>query len=125
MSADYNPNEPLHEGPDGTYITVAQMQFFLNRKNSLKKFQEADEDFLEYFNLCRIYNLVSDIMDSDPDAAIMYWDDKKKVVSFGFPTDGKVGKKLGTMKPVKALLFDDYQEDDEERDWFNDLWDEE
>jgi hypothetical protein len=114
MSRNYDPQEPLHEGPDGTYITVSQMQFYLNRQHGLKKFQNAHPEFLEYFNLCRVYNLVSDTMDSDPECAIMYWDDKKEVVSFGFPDKGKVARKLSRIRNVKTFIYED---EDDEDDW--------
>jgi len=127
MSENFNPRERVVTGPDGTYITVSQMQFYLNREDGLKNFEEVDDDFLEYFNLCRVYNLVSDTMTVDPDAAIMYWDDQKKVISLGFPETGKIAKKLSRMKNVKAFIFE--EDDDDEgfgKGIFNDLdWDDE
>ena len=108
---EFEFNEPLNEEPDGTYITIGQMQFFLNRKNGKKLFKEGSAEFLEYYNLCRVYNLVSEIMEDDPDSAIMYWDDKKKIVSMGFPSKGKVALALSGMEP--SLM----ETDDDDGDW--------
>ena len=110
MHDKYDFQEPLNIEPDGTYITVGQMQFFLNRDDGKEKFKAAHSEFMEYYNICRVYNLVSDIMKEDEEAAIMYWDDNKKVVSMGFPTDGVVAKALGQFEPQEIYEQD---EDDE------------
>ena len=102
-----NYNDPLHKEPDGTYITQPQMQFFLNRENGEEDFKCGDPEFVEYYNLCRIYNLVSDIMEDDEDAAIMYWDPKKRIVSMGFPEDGVVEKALAGVDPLTSEWDDD------------------
>ena len=106
-------DEPLNKEPDGTYITVAQMQFFLNREEGKKKFETGHEDFFEYYNLCRVYNLVSVIMEKEPEAAIMYWDNKKEIVSMGFPTDGTVAKALSGLESSAMTQEDDDEDDDE------------
>ena len=108
---DFDFNEPLNEEPDGTFITVGQMQFFLNRRNGKKLFKEGSDEFLEYYNLCRVYNLVSEIMKDEPEGAIMYWDPKKSIVSMGFPSKGTVALALSRMEPSVMGLVDD--EDDE------------
>ena len=105
-------NEPLNEEPDGTYITIGQMQFFLNRKNGKKLFQEGSEEFMEYYNLCRVYNLVSGIMKDESEAAIMYWDPKKRIVSMGFPSKGAVAVALSRMEPtVMGLDLGDFDDE--------------
>ena len=108
---EFDFNEPLNEEPDGTYITIGQMQFFLNRKNGKRLFKAGSSEFLEYYNLCRVYNLVSELMEDDPDSAIMYWDPKKDIVSMGFPSKGTVALALSGMEPSVMELMDD---DDEE-----------
>ena len=90
------------------------MQFFLNREDGIEKFKTGHEDFLEYYNICRIYNKVSNIMDDEPEAAIMYWDDKKEVVSMGFPTDGSVSKALSGISPHSIMSEEDEDEDEDE-----------
>ena len=104
MHDTFDFQEPLNEEPDGTYITCGQMQFFLNREHGQDSFSSGDEYFMEYYNLCRVYNTISDIMNTDPDAAIMYWDDKKEIVSMGFPTDGAVAKALAKTQP--SVMYD-------------------
>ena len=72
---DFNhndPSSPVSKEPDGTYITVGQAQFFFNREDGVEKFRSGHSDFVEYYNLCRVYNMVSDIMEKEPEAAIMY-----------------------------------------------------
>ena len=105
-------NKPLNREEDNTYITAAQMKFFLNRDFGLEKFKCRDAEFVDYYSLCRIYNLVSDIMEKDEDAAIMYWDEKKEVVSMGFPTDGVVAKALSSIEPTLKLEDDPFDEED-------------
>lgn len=104
--AHFDLNLPLNEEPDGTYITGSQMQFFINQKDGLKMFKELDEEFLEYYNMCRVYNLISEHMDNDPDSAIMYWDPKKKIVSLGFPSKGAVAQDLAGLQPSVLELSD-------------------
>jgi len=104
---------PLNREPDGTYITIAQMHFFLNRKDGKRKFKNGHADFFEYYNLCRVYNLVSEMMKESPDCAIMYWDEKQGVVSMGFPTDGEVAKALAGIEHAGVLDDEDEDDDDE------------
>ena len=114
MRNKFDFGEPLNEEPDGTYITAGQMQFFLNREDGIEKFKTGHEEFLEFYNLCRVYNLVSNIMEIEPEAAIMYWDEKKQVVSMGFPTDGTVSKALSGISPQSILAEEDDDEDEDE-----------
>ena len=81
----YSFDEALNKEPDGTYITAAQMRFFLNRENGLKLYEDKSDTFIEYYDICRVYNLVSDIMKKDETAAILYWDEKQASVSMAFP----------------------------------------
>ena len=46
---------------DGLYITSAQMQFFLNRRDGPNKLSKGDSEFFSYYNNCRTYNLIYDI----------------------------------------------------------------
>ena len=117
MRDKFSFQEPLNEEPDGTYITAGQMQFFLNRDEGIEKFKGADPEFIDYYNLCRIYNLVSDLMKEDDECAIMYWDDKKSIVSMGFPTDGIVAKSLASVEP--HVIEDLGDDDDEGYSWQN------
>lgn len=53
-------------------------------------------------------------MDKEPEAAIMYWDDKKGVVSMGFPTDGTVSKALSVISSHSIMSEEDEDEDEDE-----------
>tara|TARA_R110000824_G_scaffold44937_4_gene130375 strand:- start:1016 stop:1384 length:369 start_codon:yes stop_codon:yes gene_type:complete len=105
----YSFDEALNKEPDGTYITAAQMRFFLNRENGLKLYEDKSDTFIEYYDICRVYNLVSDIMKKDETAAILYWDEKQASVSMAFPDEGKAARALDKIKPH-------YQGSDEEDD---------
>jgi len=123
MRNKYEFQEPLNEEPDGTYITCGQMQFYLNRKDGEELFSSGSEDFIEYYNLCRMYNMITDIMKVDESAAIMYWDDKKEVVSLGFPTDGKVALALGSVRQSTTEDTDlGFLGEDEDDDFGNGLY---
>ncbi len=110
MRDKFDFQEPLNEEPDGTYITCGQMQFYLNREYGQDSFSSGDEDFMEYYNLCRVYNVISDIMKTDSDAAIMYWDNRKETISMGFPTNGIVAATLATTKP--SAFYEGGEEDE-------------
>jgi len=111
MTHDFD--EPLRVEPDGTYITTSQMRFFLCGKNGPQLYKERSDIFTEYYDICRVYNLVSEIMKECPDAAIMYWDEDIEAVSMAFPAHGKVAKALARIKPH-------YVENEDEED--NDPW---
>ena len=115
MHNHFDFGEPLNLEPDGTYITVGQMRFFFNRENGEELFQKKDSEFIEYYDLCRVYNLVSDLMEKDEESAIMYWDDKKQVVSVSFPSKGSVATALASIAPHGTQSDDD--EDDDAEGW--------
>jgi len=103
--------EPMNIEPDGTYITSGQMKFFFNRDFGKEKFEVRNPEFMEYYDLCRVYNLVSDIMEDDEDSAIMYWDEKKEVVSLGFPASGLVAHAMSGINPHG------FMEESDDEDW--------
>ena len=110
MNDSYSFDEPLNEEPDGTYITAAQMRFFLNRKGGLKLYEERSDVFAEYYDICRVYNLISRIMKEDQDAAILYWDENSESISMAFPANGEAEEALSKIKPHYI------EDEDEERD---------
>jgi hypothetical protein len=69
---------------DGSYITVPQIKFFLNREEGRRKFLLPDDDFLKYLKVCKVYNLVSDLLEKYPEDGFFYWDEDKGCVSFAF-----------------------------------------
>jgi len=115
--------EPLLNEPDGTYITKAQMQFFLNRPKGTKKFATKTGSFLEYYNVCRVYNLVSDMMEDDDTCAIMYWDGRRGTVSMAFPASGTVASAVDDIQlhtSPNRQKFNDYFDDDNNEMWSSD-----
>ena len=85
-----DPDDPLIIDDDGLYMTLGQMQYWLNRKGAKEEFLRSSKKFLRYYNSCRTYNLISELMDIDPDCAYMYWDEKRGVPAFSFPVNGIV-----------------------------------
>ena len=91
----------------GLYITVAQMGFFLNRKNGKKKFSSADAEFMDYYRNCCLYNLVYDMMEDNPECANLYWDSDHGSVSLSFPVKGSVARILATIaKEHETFSYD-------------------
>ena len=96
----------------GLYITVAQMQFFLNRRDGEKKFKASDEEFMRYYKNSCLYNLVYDMMEDNPKCAKMYWDLDTGNVSLSFPMKGYVAQALAEV----ASIFSGYEDDEEDDD---------
>ena len=89
---------------DGSYITVPQIKFFLNRKHGKRNFLLGGEDFLKYLKVCKIYNLVSDLLIQYPKDGFFYWDDEKGCVSFAF-VEGRTISNLLDFLGVTELDF--------------------
>jgi len=89
---------------DGSYITVPQIKFFLNRRGGRIKFMRADEEFLKYLKVCKIYNLVSDLLVQYPGDGFFYWDEEKGCVSFAF-IEGRAIANLLDFMGVTELDF--------------------
>ena len=98
--------------PDGTYITAGQMQFYLNRPHGKRNFESGTPNFMEYYNICRVYNVISDLMEEDPDSAMFYWDWKKDRMAMAYPSSGPVSKALALMDRTD----NEDDEDDEDGD---------
>jgi len=92
MRNKFSFREPLNTDSEGLYITVGQMQFFLNRPDGQKNFSQDSDEFHDYYTKCSIYNLIYDLMDENPDCAMMYWD--KDQMCIKFPADGYVVEEL-------------------------------
>jgi hypothetical protein len=76
--------------PDGTYVTLSQVRFYVNRPDGKSNIKNGAADFHQYLQLCRVYNTISDMIDNDPDCGYMYWDGDKGCPSFAFPDKGSV-----------------------------------
>jgi hypothetical protein len=79
---------------NGLYVTLAQLNFFMNREHGEHLIATASPEFVKYYKNCYLYNLVYDMMEEDPDCALMYWDPDNETVAISFPVDGKVAQKL-------------------------------
>jgi len=106
-----NFREPLTCDSQGLFITVAQMQFYLNRPRGAENFKKGDSDFLRYFKNCKLYNLIYEMMEDDSDCATMYWDSKAGGIAITFPVNGKVAKILG-----EFTFLGSYDDEDDEDD---------
>ncbi len=98
--------EPLGQDLNGLYITQAQMQFFLNRRGGSELFILGDPQFYKYFYKCAVYNIIWDLMETDPACATLYWDADQENVGVKFPLDGVVMQEL-KKKKVKYVFDDD------------------
>tara|TARA_R110002020_G_scaffold163895_6_gene350137 strand:+ start:431 stop:754 length:324 start_codon:yes stop_codon:yes gene_type:complete len=105
MSKDYSFREPLGKDLNGLYITAAQMQFFLNRIDGDQKFLAGHPDFFEYFYKCAIYNIIWDLLDSDPSCASLFWDIDSESIGVKFPPNGTVMEELKSKK-VRCFFED-------------------
>jgi len=110
MRGKFTFREPLFTDEDGLYITSAQMQFFLNRKNGAKKLSRGDAEFFSYYTNCRTYNLIYDMMDKDPACAKMYWDESLGAIALSFPLKGKIAELLSS---IMGSVGGDEEEDED------------
>ena len=91
---------------DGSYITVSQIKFFLNRRQGKRQFLLGQEEFMGYLKICKTYNLVSDLLEQYPDDGFFYWDEDQGCVSFAF-AEGKTIATLLDHYGVTELDFGD------------------
>lgn len=91
---------------DGSYITVPQIKFFFNRDQGRINFLLSGGEFRKYLRICKIYNLVSDLVNEFPDDGFFYWDDDKGCVSFAFKEDSTISNLLDDLN-VTTLDFGD------------------
>ena len=98
-------SSPFMIEPDGTYITIAQMKFFLNSTKGEEAWHERKESFVKYHNMCRVYNLVSEVLEVDPTAATLYWDSSKESISMAFPVNGCIAKAIRGMRILKETDY--------------------
>jgi len=110
LEGDYR--EPLMMDEYGLYITISQMEFFLNRKHGEELVNNASPEFMKYYKNCCLYNLVYDMMEEDSECGKMYWDHETESVAMAFPMDGKVAKALASVA-VHFAEVDDDESDDE------------
>jgi len=112
MKNKYGFREPLLTTEYGLYLTGAQMQFFLNRRDGQEKFETGHKEFLHYYKNCCLYNLVYDMMDIDSTCGKMYWDETTESVALSFPMKGAVSEALARI--ASTVLDDDEEEEDDD-----------
>jgi hypothetical protein len=107
MKEKYEFRQPLVIDKAGLYVTVAQIKFFLNRRNGKKKFSSGDKEFVSYYRNCCLYNMVYDMMNMYPDCATMYWDTSTNSPALSFPIKGDVALALTKAASVLSIPNDD------------------
>lgn len=99
MHEDLSYRRPvLFDQDTGTYVTAAQIKFFLNKKNAIKQIKNKASEFSEYIDFCKFYNFFWDITTFDPRQGFMFWDHEAETIAFQFPAIGKVAKYLAHYK---------------------------
>lgn len=86
MNQDPQFREILYEDEYG-YVTVGQMQFFLNRPNGEALFSKGHKTFKKYVVKCRIHNYLHDLMEEEEQEGVdptilMFWDEKEGRVNY-------------------------------------------
>lgn len=84
---------------DGSYITIPQIKFYLNRENDEEKLSSilSRDPFRKYLKVCKVYNLISDLVDEYPDDGFFYWDEIKGCVSFAFKEESSISELLDSL----------------------------
>lgn len=74
---------------DGRYITLPQYNLFFNDEDKVSEREKylsgssPDIDgFDMYLRKCKLYNLLSDCLEYDPETGYFYWDEDKGAISF-------------------------------------------
>lgn len=88
---------------DGTYLTSSQHKFIANIQQSDDAYKELKE-YLTYFDLCRIYNIVSDEYNKDNDVCSFYWDDENECMSFSFVKGSMLDEKIVAIRKYAELV---------------------
>mgnify|MGYP003628012676 FL=1 len=84
---------------DGSYITIPQIKFYLNREENAEKLSIilSSSPFRKYLKVCKVYNLISDLIDEYPEDGFFYWDEIKGCVSFAFKEESSIAMLLGAL----------------------------
>lgn len=98
---------PLFVDNFGLYITAQQMHHYLMRPDGEENFNGGSRDFFKYLNYCRIYNLLYDASEDDPEQAQMYWDEDLNAIAFKYKKQGEIDTYLKSLKKKNAFLGDD------------------
>lgn len=91
---EFEFREIFDEDENGLYITMSQVNFFVNDVPAYIEEPLDSPEFLAYYDKCVFYNLCYDMMEKDPSSGIMYWDDVKETFMVAFPPNGLIAKRL-------------------------------
>lgn len=75
-----------------SYVTEAQIRFFLNRPNGEKLFEEDSQEFTDYEFNAIVHNILYDVSESNNDEGYMYWNGTG--IDYCFPRGGIVEEML-------------------------------
>ena len=84
------------DSKNGTYVTAAQIRFFLNKKNAIEEIKSKSDAFAEFISFCKFYNYFWDVTEVFSDEGFMFWDHESETIAFQFPVRGKISKYLAT-----------------------------
>ena len=94
MDNDSEFRKPVYVDPKGLYLTVAQIQFFLNRRRGYEHVKRNSPQIKEYYLRCIVYNFVWDLMEEDSTVADLCWDTKSETIMLRFPHNGVIMEEL-------------------------------
>ena len=86
------------------YVFRSWIRYCKGGKDFCKR---GTSDFFRYYDSCRTYNLVSDLMKEEPNCAFLYWDAEREAPAFSFPSSGTVAYEF-----TKLGLLDKTREDE-------------
>ena len=77
---------------------------------------KVDHEFLRYLKLCKVYNLVSDLLEQYPSDGFFYWDEDKECMSFAF-IEGRTISTLLDYLGINELDFGNGKDETEREDF--------
>lgn len=98
---EYHFWRPVLYDENGCYMTEGQLDFFRNGERGERLLYEyfclkpgETNEFGEYMHMCQLYNAVNEILDEDPSAAELYWDEDLEMMMFLYSKGGAVSHRL-------------------------------
>ena len=85
--------EEAYVNKDGiSYVTEAQLHFFMNRPNGERSFNDETQEFIDYEFNCIVHNILYDVSEQNNDEGYMYWNGTG--IDYHFPRGGLVEEML-------------------------------
>lgn len=82
------------------YITKAQINFYGSDVAGMVSISQNSEDFLAFYDWCKIYNAVYDASEKDNSQGYLFWDEKELGVSMHIVAKSNLYKKLRKAKLI-------------------------